>query len=901
MKSPRYVAALLLLSLAAVAADTKKSGGRNKAAPPANPAFANLPDLSDSRPKHVPLGDFTLPDDLEITVWATTPLLSNPTNMDTDSAGRIYVAEGVNYRSHELRRPAGDRIVVLADTDGDGRADQSHTFVQEKGLIAPLGVSVFDNQIVVAQPPSIIVYTDVNRDGKFDPAVDRRETLLTGFNAQNHDHSLHATMAGPDGRWYFNEGNCGALVTDKDGRTFRLGGTYYNNGAGNPIWFSNPREYAGQPSDDGKVWLAGAIGRMNPDGSGVQIVGHGFRNSYENCLSSFGDIFQNDNDDQGSCRNTWLMEGGYLGYFSKDGQRVWNVDKRPGQTVPTAHWRQEDPGSLPSGDVYGGGAPTGIALYENGALPAKYAGTLLSAEARQRVIFGYKPQLGRGAAIELGARSDFLVSKKNTLFRPSDVMVGADGALYIADWFDNRVGGHADNDESLSGTIYRIAPRGFKPAIPKPTGDAIADAINRLKSPATHVRYAGFVALKAAGEKALPAVQAVLADSDRWVSARAVWLLPLLGEKGAALCRERLHHADAEQRLLAFRALRNAGADVLLLARDLVTDPSPAVRRELAIPLRDADRAKKRDLVVKLFTQFRDADDRTYLEACGAAALGIESDVWAELAKAQPASLKWSPTFARITWRLLPPAAVPALIQRTSAVALTAPERRLAFDTLAFIGNREAVAAIGDFAAGKDDAIKIQAIWWLFNRGLDHWKAFGTREILAQRGIYDPAKVVLQSIVAPPDAPNKSLLPPPAEIAKLTGDAARGKTQSARCIMCHHLAGTGVAFGPDLTGWVKDQGVEAFITAVVSPSQNIAHGYEFTHIDLKAGGSIDGVAHSVGDPVMITSMGGVTQLVPRDRIRTMRINRFKSLMLSAEQLGLTAQDLADLTAYLRTL
>ena len=78
MKSPRYVAALLLLSLAAVAADTKKSGGRNKAAPPANPAFANLPDLSDSRPKHVPLGDFTLPDDLEITVWATTPLLSNP-------------------------------------------------------------------------------------------------------------------------------------------------------------------------------------------------------------------------------------------------------------------------------------------------------------------------------------------------------------------------------------------------------------------------------------------------------------------------------------------------------------------------------------------------------------------------------------------------------------------------------------------------------------------------------------------------------------------------------------------------------------------------------------------------------------------------------------------------------
>jgi putative membrane-bound dehydrogenase-like protein len=501
-------------------------------------------------------------------------------------------------------------------------------------------------------------------------------------------------MAGPDGRWYFNQGNCGALITDKDGRTFRLGGVYYNQGAGNPIWFNNPTEYAGRPSDDGKVWLSGAIGRMNPDGSGVQIVGHGFRNSFEHCLSSFGDLYQNDNDDQGSCRNAWVMEGGFLGYFSRDGQRTWDADKRPGQTVPVAHWRQEDPGTLPPGDIYGAGSPTGIAFYENGALPKKYAGSLFSAEARQRVIFSYQPKLGRGAAVELGARSELLASRKNFLFRPSDVMVGADGALYVADWFDNRVGGHADNDESMSGTIYRIAPRGFKPAVPKPTGDAIADAVNRLKSPAANVRFAGFTVLKAAGGKALPAVQGVLADPDRWISARAVWLLPLLGEKGAALCRERLHHPDAEQRLLAFRALRNAGADILTLARELVTDPSPAVRREIAIPLRDLDGAKKRDFVVRLFAQLTDADDRTCLEACGTAALGSEADVWAELAQTQADALKWSPAFARITWRLLPPAAVPALIQRTRAAALTATERRLAFDTLAFIGNREGLVAL---------------------------------------------------------------------------------------------------------------------------------------------------------------------------------------------------------------
>ena len=855
-------------------------------------------DLADKSPKKVAIDHLKLPDDLEITVWATTPMLFNPTNMDTDAAGRIYVAEGVNYRRHENRRPEGDRIVILEDTNGDGRADKSHVFVQEKALVAPLGASVFDNKVVVSQPPSIIVYTDVNRDLVFDPAVDTREEILTGFNAKNHDHSLHATIAGPDGKWYFNGGNTGALITDKGGKTFRLGGTYYQNGAGNPIWFNNPTEYSGKASDDGRVWLAGAIGRMNPDGSEVQIVGHGFRNSYEECFSSFGDMFQNDNDDQASCRNTWLMEGGYLGYFSKDGQRDWRADKRPGQSVPIAHWRQEDPGSLPAGDVYGSGSPTGIVLYENGALPAKYAGTLFSCEARQRVVFAYHPKLGNGAAMELGERSVFLSSPNDAMFRPSDVMVGADGALYVADWYDSGVGGHKDADESTSGTIYRIAPRGFKTSIPKPTGDAIADAITLLKSPAVHVRNTGFIALKAAGEKALPAVQALLGNNDRWISARAMWLLPLLGEKGVALCRERLHHADAEQRLPAFRALRNAGADALPMIRELIADPSPAVRREIAIPLRDIRGPEKRDLVLQLFSKFNDATDRTYLEACGMAADGIEADVWIELAKAQPSALQWSSAFARITWRLLPTAGVPALIKRVNARSLSAEDRRLAFDTLAFIGNKEAVLTIVDIATGTDAALAEQARWWLFNRGMDQWKDFGTKELLKERGLYDPDKIVLQSVVAPP-APKGTNQPPPAEITKLKGDAARGKVTFARCTMCHKLEGVGVPLGPELAGWVKDQGVEAFLAAVCEPSQGIAHGYEKTMIDLKDGGHIDGIAHSIGDPVMIESMGGVTQLVPRDRIQSMKLDRFKSLMLSADQLGLTGQDLADLATYLR--
>ncbi|NRB26900.1 MAG: dehydrogenase, partial [Roseibacillus sp.] len=93
---------------------------------------------------------------LEVTVWATTPHLYNPTNMDIDHAGRIWVAEGVNYRGNKGQRAAGDRIVVLQDTNGDGKCDRSHTFVQETGFIAPLGVAVFDNVVYVSQPPDLL-------------------------------------------------------------------------------------------------------------------------------------------------------------------------------------------------------------------------------------------------------------------------------------------------------------------------------------------------------------------------------------------------------------------------------------------------------------------------------------------------------------------------------------------------------------------------------------------------------------------------------------------------------------------------------------------------------------------------------------------------------------------------
>ena len=338
--------------------------------PPQTPPAQGAPgQAGPGQPVRLPPDLFKVPDGLEVTLWAASPLLHNPTNIDIDRDGRIWVAEGVRYRSHHARQPEGDRIVVLQDTDGDGKADSTHTFVQEPALIAPLGVSVIDNKIVVAQPPDLIVYTDVDRNLQFDPAVDKREVLLTGFQGINHDHSLHSVTVGPDGKWIFNAGNMRRDVhgqVRQDVPHLRL---LSSEGPVGPFKFPHdPAEYAGKPSDDGHVYVGGFTVRMNPDGTNAEIIGHNYRNSYEQSVTSLGDVFQNDNDDPPACRVSWVMEYANFGFSSNDGQRTWQADRRPGQSIPVAEWRQDDPGMTPAGDVYGGGSPTGNVFYENGAL-----------------------------------------------------------------------------------------------------------------------------------------------------------------------------------------------------------------------------------------------------------------------------------------------------------------------------------------------------------------------------------------------------------------------------------------------------------------------------------------------------------------------------------------------------
>ncbi|HEV2293382.1 MAG TPA: PVC-type heme-binding CxxCH protein [Tepidisphaeraceae bacterium] len=671
--------------------------------------------------------DFVLPHGLEAKVWASTPQLFNPTNIDVDARGRIWVTEGVNYREtykqqNALKHPEGDRIVILEDTDGDGVADSSKVFAQDRDLICPLGIAVIGDKVIVSCSPHLIVYTDAN----CDDVPDKKEILLTGFGGFDHDHGLHSVVGGLDGRWYFNVGNMGPHdVTDKSGWRLHSGSCYVYGNNGNT---------GNRKSDDGRVWTGGIPMRIDPDGTNLKPLAHNFRNSYETPIDSFGDIWQSDNDDDGNqgCRLAWVMEGGNYGFFSQDGTRTWRTDQRPGQNTQAAHWHSDDPGVMPPGDITGAGGPTGVVVYEGGLLPEDYVGAVLNCDTGRNRVWMHMPKpSGAGFTFD---RGDFIAAKiaddaageEARKFRPSDIAIGTDGAVYVSDWYDPTTGGHNIRDKHGAGRILRIAPKGDQTKAPKIDLSTTDGQLAVLNSPAINVRH---VAANKLAEKrdsqTIERLQAMAASDDAVQRARAMWVLARCGDAGAAAVEGMLESDNPRTRLVAFRALRSVDHHVLDLAKQLADDPSPAVRREVAIALRDVSLEKCEDALVKLAKGY-DGKDRFYLEAFGIACDGKEAAIYPVLLEqlGNADSLKWSESFAGIAWRLHPTQAIDALAARAASAGLSAAARAQALSALAFIHDERAARAMSSLARSATDDVRPLAEWWIAHRVSNDWKEF---------------------------------------------------------------------------------------------------------------------------------------------------------------------------------
>ena len=241
---------------------------------------------------------------------------------------------------------------------------------------------------------------------------------------------------------------------------------------------------------------------------------------------------------------------------------------------------------MPPGDITGAGAPTGITVIEGDELGKQYRGMLLSADAGRNIIFGYHPQVSH-SGYELGKRENFISSlhnsngdyvwndstlklQKNKWFRPSDVTIGTDGAIYVADWYDPVVGGHLMQDSTGFGRIYRIAKKNKMMDVPSIDLNAIAGQIQALKNPAINVRYEGFKRLRAGGSSVVEQVKELLKDQNPYVKARATWLLSGLGDEGKREVDKLLDDENEMIRATAYRALRQTVTNVMPYAKQNV-------------------------------------------------------------------------------------------------------------------------------------------------------------------------------------------------------------------------------------------------------------------------------------------------------------------------------------------
>jgi putative heme-binding domain-containing protein len=250
-----------------------------------------------------------------------------------------------------------------------------------------------------------------------------------------------------------------------------------------------------------------------------------------------------------------------------------------------------------------------------------------------------------------------------------------------------------------------------------------------------------------------------------------------------------------------------------------------------------------------------------------------------------------------MAWRLHVPAAVHDLEARARASKLPLAERRRAMDALAFIDAPAASDAMLKLAGDKGPLSEL-ATWWLLNRLSNSWADHNLRAAMKVTGIYDPDAIALEEVVAPRQPADTAALSID-DIVNLPGNAARGQEVATRCLVCHAIGGTGADVGPALDGWARGKSAAVIARAIVQPSAEIAEGFAGTELRTSDGLRIQGIVIKEGDPLMVRSRGGLTQIVPAKRVAS-RSRMTESLMFTPAQLGLTAQNVADLIAFLRT-
>ena len=369
---------------------------------------------------------------LEVRLVAAEPMVRQPVAIEFDDRGRLWVIQYLQYPNPAgLKRVAvdrysrtvydrvpeppprgpkgADRITILEDTDGDGRADRAHDFVT--GLNLASGLAFGYGGVFVLQAPYLLFYPDRDRDDRPDGDP---EVLLTGFGMEDAHSVANSLTWGPDG-WLY--GLQGSTVTAK------VRGIEFQQG----VWRYHPRDAGGSSCSARAGATCGASTSTATASSSPAPTSAG-----------------------SSCSTA--SRAAITGSRSASTAR---------STIPT---RSATSTTFVTTASSGGHVSVGGLFYEADALPPAWRGRYIAADLLDHSIHGHEVT-PLGSTFQARQVGDVLRAN-DTWFAPSDLTLGPDGALYVTDWHDRRTA-HPDPDadwDRTNGRIFAITARGAKPA-----------------------------------------------------------------------------------------------------------------------------------------------------------------------------------------------------------------------------------------------------------------------------------------------------------------------------------------------------------------------------------------------------------------------------------------------------
>jgi quinoprotein glucose dehydrogenase len=518
-------------------AEAAKAAAAKPAAAPAAPTTQQIlhPDYAPAFEEATKaIAGFKPASGLKVEVFAAEPQLQNPVALSMDDRGRAWVVEtfrfdgggegngvyDIRHRYHLLDEDLAsktveqrletikkwnnndlsslsqwpDRVRLIEDKDGDGKADSSSIFADDfahpldgvgSGVITRRREDGGDD-VYFANIPDLWLLRDKNKDGK----ADFKESLSTGYGVRYSllGHDLHGLRWGPDGRLYFSNGDRGMHVTTKEG-----------------VVLDYPDE--------------GTVMRCDPDGSNLEVFHRGLRNPQKLAFDEYGNLFTGDNNcDYGDpARWVYLVEGGDTG---------WRIGYQHIQTPrPTGPWKGEVLYALPDENKVAyvippidhiASGPSGCTYYPGTGLPDSYKGHFFLTDFRggpSSAVHSFALKQ-KGAGFEMVDKGVLI-----TGIVPTDIDFGPAGGAYITDW----IGGFP---KTQKGRIFRVfSPEVAETPLVKETKKLLNEGMSK----------------RDAAE-----LQKLLAHADMRVRQAAQFELASRGEKSGAVFLETATKSDSQ-------------------------------------------------------------------------------------------------------------------------------------------------------------------------------------------------------------------------------------------------------------------------------------------------------------------------------------------------------------------